>query len=41
MRYLRAKLLAQPDPAALAGVWICFLLFLGLSLLVRSRRNRS
>ena len=41
MRCLRAKLLAQPDPAALAGVWICFLLFLGLSLLVRSRRNRS
>ncbi len=41
MRYLRAVLLAQPDPAAEAGVWICFLLFLGLSLIVRSRRNRS
>lgn len=41
MRFLRSALLAQPDGAALAGVWIYFLLFLGLSLLVRSRRNRS
>ncbi len=41
MRYLSAGLLSRPDPGAAAGVWIYLLLFLGLSLLVRSRRNRS
>ncbi|MBR3474697.1 MAG: ABC transporter permease [Oscillospiraceae bacterium] len=41
MRYLGAGLLSKSDPAAAAGVWFYLLLFLGLSLLVRSRRNRS
>ena len=41
MRFLAANLTGKPDPAAVAGVWIYLLLFLGLSLLVRSRRNRS
>ncbi len=41
MRYLRSALLRQADPAAAAGVWGFCLLFLALSLLVRSRRNRS
>lgn len=41
LRYLSASLLSRPDPAATAGVWLYLLLFLGLSLWVRSRRNRS
>ena len=41
MRFLRAGLLDQRDLTAAIGVWFFFLLFFGLSLLVRSRRNRA
>ena len=41
MRYLRAHLLSLPDTAQLVWVWGYFALFLLLSLLLRSRRNRS
>lgn len=41
MRSLRAGLLGQADSADAIGVWFFFLLFFGLSLLVRSQRNRA